>query len=105
MPVIKSAIKKLRKDRKREKSNDALRASLDNAVRDARKSPSKISKAFSIIDRAIKKNLIHANRGARMKMSLGKLAKPTTKTTKAAPKKSTLKATPSKKTSKKIPSK
>ena len=76
MPVIKSAIKKLRKDRKREKVNDAQRAALESAIRKARKSPSKINAAFSAIDRAVKKNIIHKNKAARIKSSLSKLSKP-----------------------------
>lgn len=78
MPVIKSAIKKLRRDRKREKENDAFRHSLDRAIRLAKKSKSAkaVSDAVSIVDRAVKKNVIHKNRAARIKSSLSKLARP-----------------------------
>ena len=90
MPVIKSAIKKLRKDRKREKENDARIRSLERAIHQARKSPSKINAAFSAIDRAVKRNIIHKNKAARIKSSLAKLGKP-----KAAVRKSASKSTPS----------
>ena len=78
MPVIKSAIKKLRKDKKREKRNDAFRKNLDKAIRMAgkQKSAKAVSKAVSIVDRAAKKHIIHKNRGARIKSALSKLAKP-----------------------------
>lgn len=76
MPVIKSAIKKLRKDRKREKENDARRRSLEWTIRQARKSPSKINSAYQALDRAVKRNIIHKNKAARIKSSLAKLGKP-----------------------------
>ena len=76
MPVIKSAIKKLRKDRKREKENDAIKRGLERAIRKAQKSPSKINAAYSAIDRAVKRNIIHKNKAARIKSSLAKLASP-----------------------------
>lgn len=87
MPIIKSAIKKLRKDRKREKENDARKAALESAIRIARKSGSKINEAYSVIDRAVKRNIIHKNRAARIKASLSKLARPSPskKTTSKAP--------------------
>ena len=87
MPVIKSAIKKLRRDKKREKENDWFRRKLDMAVRIAKKQKSAktTASAFSIVDRAVKKNLMHKNRAARIKSSLAKLARPQG-TSKAKPK-------------------
>src|SRR3990167_6037005 len=76
MPVIKSAIKKLRKDRKREKENDTLRAKLERAIRTARKSPAKTNEAYSVIDRAVKRHIIHQNKAARLKYPLSKLVHP-----------------------------
>lgn len=85
MPVITSAIKKLRQDRKREKENDAIRYKVGQAIRAAEKvkSDKKISEAFSLIDKAAKKHLIHKNKAARMKSSL----------VKSAPKKAAVKTT------------
>lgn len=82
MPVIKSAIKKLRKDIKRTKANDEFRRVLDRTLNAAKKSPSakSVSEAVSQIDRAVKKNLMHKNRAARIKSSLSKLTKPAVKT-------------------------
>ena len=78
MPVIKSAIKKLKQDKKREAQNDMLRASLRMSVRNAKKSKSgkSVSKAMSIVDKAAKNNIIHKNKASRMKVTLSKLAKP-----------------------------
>lgn len=109
MPVIKSAIKKLRQDRKREKHNDEMRVALQTAVRAAKKSKSSksVTKAISTVDKAAKNRIIHANKAARLKSSLNKLAKPTKLKTepketakKVAVKKTPTKKTPTKKTSK-----
>lgn len=106
MPVIKSAIKKLRQDRKHEAQNDILRASLKMSVRAAKKSKSgkSVSKAMSIVDKAAKNNLIHKNKASRMKVTLSKLAKPSSLKSAVKPspktKKTTAKRT-AKKTSKK----
>ncbi|HVT01456.1 MAG TPA: 30S ribosomal protein S20 [Patescibacteria group bacterium] len=77
MPVIKSAIKKLRKDVKREKANSFIRAELDKALNTARKQKTEkaVKTAISEIDKAVKKNLMHANKAARMKSSLSKVVR------------------------------
>lgn len=79
MPVIKSAKKKLRQDKKREKSNKLLRTSFKSAVKDAQKSKSaqNILKAIKLTDKAVKKRLIHKNKAARVKSALNKLVKTT----------------------------
>jgi small subunit ribosomal protein S20 len=89
MPVIKSAIKKLRKDKKREAHNDAFRDLMGQAIKAVKRetNTANLSHAFSLIDKAAKKHLLHKNKAARMKSSLSKLittiavAKPTTKKT------------------------
>lgn len=75
MPVIKSAIKKLRKDRKREKVNDVFREAMDKAIKAAKKTPTQktASLAFSVIDKAVKNHLLHKNKAARMKSGITKL--------------------------------
>lgn len=79
MPVIKSAKKKLRQDKKREKRNKLLRTSFKSAVKDAQKSKSaqNILKAIKLTDKAVKKRLIHKNKAARVKSALNKLVKTT----------------------------
>lgn len=87
MPVIKSAQKKLRQDKKRERANDNFRTLLKSSLKAAKKSPTNknISGAFKVIDKLAKKHIIHKNKAARLKSSLSKLiqspvkAKPSTK--------------------------
>ncbi len=90
MPVIKSAIKKLRHDQKREAHNDVVRKTVKDSVKRAtkKKTPSEVKKAISLVDKAVKANLMHKNKAARIKSRLTKGTKPgakktTTKTVKA----------------------
>lgn len=94
MPVIKSAKKKLRKDKKLEKANKLFESRLAKALKDAKKSKTteKIRLAVRLTDMAAKKRILHKNKAARIKSSLSKLG--TTKglakknkPSKAAPKK------------------
>lgn len=82
MPVIKSAKKKLRQDKKRTLQNKRIENLLKEIVKKAQKNPSdeNIKKAISVVDKAIKKKIIHKNKGARIKSSLSRLL------TKAKPK-------------------
>lgn len=75
MPVIKSAIKKLRKDRKREGLNNDFRKKLAEVIKTAKKTktPSALKEAYSMLDRAAKNHVIHKNKAARTKSSLAKL--------------------------------
>jgi small subunit ribosomal protein S20 len=99
MPVIKSAKKKLRKDKKRELRNKTLKNLFKKTVKQAEKNPSEanIRKAVKIIDKIAKKNIIHKNKAARIKSKLSKLiagkkiAPKTTGKTKKAPKNKTSK--------------
>ena len=86
MPVIKSAIKKLRKDKRRTIANDVFRTTLSNAIRKATKSKKAvdIQNAFSLVDKASKKHLMHANRASRIKSRLAKNEMPSAKTPKVA---------------------
>lgn len=79
MPVIKSAIKKLRQDRKHEKQNNIVRDALRKALKNTKKTKSgkSVSIAISTIDKAVKNNIIHKNKASRLKSSLAKLSKPT----------------------------
>ena len=81
MPVIKSAIKKMRQDKKRESENNSLRVKIDQAIRSAKKTKTaaSVSAAVSLVDKGVKKNIIPANRAARIKSNLSKLSKPATK--------------------------
>lgn len=104
MPVIKSAKKKLRKDRKREIVNKNLKNLLKKNIKLAEKNPSEVNvkKAVKIIDKTAKKNIIHKNKAARIKSKLAKLLagkKPVTKVSQKAKKPS--KSKPSKSKAKK----
>lgn len=75
MPVIKSAKKKLRQDKKRTKNNYSFLKVLKDSIKRARKENSKenIINAVKNTDKAVKKNIIHKNKAARIKSSLSKL--------------------------------
>ncbi|MDP2637478.1 MAG: 30S ribosomal protein S20 [Candidatus Levybacteria bacterium] len=75
MPVIRSAKKKLKVDKKREFENKKLKTMVDMAVKKAEKKPTQTSlqEAFRIIDKGVKKKIIHKNKGARIKSRLSKL--------------------------------
>ncbi|MEK7551509.1 MAG: 30S ribosomal protein S20 [Patescibacteria group bacterium] len=81
MPVIKSAKKKLRKDKVREKRNSVLKLGLKKALSAALKKPTQesIKKAVILADKNAKSNLLHENKVARIKSRLSKLIKTTPK--------------------------
>ncbi len=104
MPVIKSAKKKLKQDKKRQLDNKKTKNTYKSLVKQAREHPSVkvIQEAFRMLDKAAKKNVIHENKAARLKSSLSKLLttkKPTDTPAKKAvvkeekPKKATKKST------------
>lgn len=75
MPIIKSAKKKLRADKKRESFNSKLAHMLDYSLKKAKKvkSEKNIKEAISITDKSAKNNIIHKNKAARIKSKLSKL--------------------------------
>jgi len=83
MPVTKTAKRALRSSKQKASVNFDIRKKLEIAIRDARKSKSleEIKKAISLSDRAVKKNVIHKNKSARIKKSLSKLLSPSKKQT------------------------
>lgn len=72
MPIIKSAKKKLRQDKKRQARNLIVKKKYKEALKVAQKKPTKknLKQAFSIIDKAAKKGIIHKNKAARLKAKL-----------------------------------
>ncbi len=73
MPLIKSAKKKMRQDVQREKRNNkyllAYKKLLDQ-VRKHKKGEKKselLNKVYRAIDQAVKKKVIHKNKGSRLK--------------------------------------
>lgn len=75
MPVTRGAIKKLRQDKKREKSNLIVKKSVKKTLKDFRDhpNPKKLAEVFSILDNAKKKKIIHTNKVSRLKSGLSKL--------------------------------
>lgn len=87
MPIIKSAIKKVRKDKTRTARNKKREMSLKALLKKARlqKTPANLQAVFSALDKAAKVNLIHPNKSARLKSRLSKGVTPSS--SKATPKK------------------
>lgn len=93
MPIIKSAKKKLRKDRSREIHNSGIERKIKETLKSVRKNPSldNLKKAFSALDKAAKTHIFHKNKVGRLKSRLAKLAstgQPAQKTAKKSSKKS-----------------
>lgn len=111
MPIIKSAVKRVKQAEKRRERNvqtkKTLKTStkaLDGALdsKDAKNLDSLLNDVYGAYDTAVKKNLVHKNKAARMKASYSAKVKKAggTKTTKkktSAKKPTTKKTTASKK--------
>ncbi len=78
MPLIKSAKKKLRKDRRITEHNRVIKENLKKLVKTARRQPGaeNLSNVFSALDKAAKTHLIHANKASRLKSRLSHLLTP-----------------------------
>lgn len=85
MPLIKSAIKAMRKDRKKtarnrvqkDKMHDSIKTveKLSKAKESAEKLVEAVKAAYKTIDKAAKKNLLHKKTAARRKSKVAKMAK------------------------------
>jgi small subunit ribosomal protein S20 len=75
MPVLKHAKKKLRQDKKRTLDNLKMKKTFKKLIKEAKAStaPEAVNAAFSSIDKAAKKNIIHKNKAARLKSALAKV--------------------------------
>jgi len=75
MPIIKSAQKKLRQDKKRTVFNKLVREKAKDAVKAASKQPNKktVNRAYSLLDQAVKKRIIHKNKAARIKSRVARI--------------------------------
>lgn len=78
MPLIRSAKKKMRKDIKRTAHNREIETALKGLIKQTRQKPSSelLTKTFSALDKAVKINLIHANKASRLKSRISKLISP-----------------------------
>ncbi len=90
MPIIRSAIKKVRKDKARTARNKKRALALKAAIKKVRttKAAQDLQAAFSALDKAVKVNLIHKNKASRLK---SRLSKGVTGTVTKTPKKATKK--------------
>jgi len=75
MPVTKSAKKALRRDRHREKINLQIKNRVKAAVKAVRQNPTQktLAQAFSLLDKAAKKNFFRKSKTFRLKSRLAKL--------------------------------
>lgn len=85
MPIIRSAIKKMRKDKVRTVRNKRREDLLKTLIKKTRRenSTANLQAVFSALDKAAKVHLIHPNKASRLKSRLSKrTATVVTKTTK-----------------------
>ena len=75
MPILKNAKKALRSSKRKAVVNSRTRSKMRTAVAAVEASANKetVSEAFSRIDRAVKKNLIHKNKAARLKSQVARM--------------------------------
>lgn len=86
MPITRSALKKLRQDKKRTKYNLLVKKQVRQIMRDFKHSPTPalLNKLVGLLDTAAKKNIFHPNKAARLKSKFSKLLN-TKKQTSASP--------------------
>ena len=74
MPITKSAIKKLRADKKKALFNKATKTKAKSAVDSLKANPTKetLASAFSMLDKAAKKGVIKVGKANRLKARLSK---------------------------------
>ena len=79
MPIIKSAKKKMRQDEKRSGQNKKYENAYQKQIKLIRKQKNRdeksISTAYKLIDKAVKKGVIHKNKANRLKSSVSAIAK------------------------------
>ncbi|MBI3379519.1 30S ribosomal protein S20 [Candidatus Gottesmanbacteria bacterium] len=90
MPIIKSAKKKLRQDKKRAQQNLLVKKRVRDTILSFKRkpTPSLLTKVFSILDISAKKKVFHSNKVARLKSRLSKLLKSKPRVTEKKPKSS-----------------
>lgn len=77
MPITSSAKKALRRDKRREKQNIKVKKTYRQAIKNFEEKPTKktLQVAYSEIDKAAKKKVIHKNKAGRLKAKLAKKLK------------------------------
>lgn len=76
MPILQNAKKALRSSKRKFGINARIKSQMKTAVDTVRAtmSPENLSEAFSKIDRAVKRGLVHKNKAARLKSRAAKSA-------------------------------
>lgn len=108
MPIIKSAVKRMRQTLKRRARNITTKRTMRNALKafGADKTSENLSQAHAKIDTAVKKKVLNKNTAARKKAQLARQAKETVKPAKKTKPASTkTKTTTKKPAAKKAPAK
>lgn len=78
MPLIQSAKKKLRKDKKRTLTNLRVEKKFKKVLGEIKKGSAKkskvdlLKKAYSVLDRAVKSKIMHKNKASRLKSHIAK---------------------------------
>ena len=74
MPITTSAAKALRRSSRRQLVNNVVKAKIKQALKTAKVTvnPTSLAKAYSRLDRAAKKGIIHPNKAARLKSRLAR---------------------------------
>jgi len=75
MPILKNAKKALRASKRKALGNLQTKQQMRSSVKSANSSPSQetVSVAYSRIDRAVKRGIIHKNKAARLKSQVSRL--------------------------------
>jgi small subunit ribosomal protein S20 len=76
MPLIKSAIKKVRKDKKRTKQNESYVIAYKELTKKIKKGGAEgkklLNKFYALVDKATKRKIIHKKKGSRIKSRITK---------------------------------
>ncbi|GIK84376.1 MAG: hypothetical protein BroJett025_09980 [Patescibacteria group bacterium] len=78
MPILANARKAQRVSKKKTEVNSRVKSIVKTMVDKVKKTPSaaNLATAYSALDTAVRKHLLHKNKAARVKSQLSKLAKP-----------------------------
>ncbi|HNQ16534.1 MAG TPA: 30S ribosomal protein S20 [Candidatus Woesebacteria bacterium] len=77
MPILKNAQKALRVSQRKAAYNAVVRSRMRSVLKQLKTTPTKelLDLSYSRIDRALKRNLLHINKAARLKAQASKLLK------------------------------
>lgn len=94
MPITASAKKKLLQDKKRNSANEKVKNQVKKAIHNVRINPKakNVQTAYSLVDIAAKKRIIHKNKAARLKSKIAKWVVTTNKSEIKIPKRNSKKS-------------